>query len=195
MKIRKAATPEARNALKEVQMRVMSIATVHRALYTTSTVGRVQADELLSNIVARTIEAAAPTATAVRIATSYDTMTLYPDQAVPLSLLVSEAVTNAMKYVGRPAPPDEPWIRVALRRLGPDLAAIEVENSRGEPLLARELARGTGLGANLIRAFAVQMRGTLSPIADEGEAYLVRVEFPIIGFEDTPVESELPLAD
>src|SRR5690606_24216699 len=102
---------------KEVQMRVMSIATVHRALYTTSTVGRVQADELLRGLVDKTIEAGLQPSGAIRIDTAYDPISLYPDQAVPLSLLASEAVTNALKYVGRHRG-EVPWITVRLAHEG-----------------------------------------------------------------------------
>lgn len=193
MKIRKAATPEARTALKEVQMRVMSIATVHRALYTTSTIGRVQADELLPQIVSKTIEAGVQPGAEVRITTTFEPVSLYPDQAVPMSLLASEATTNALKYVGRP-PGGSPWIRVSLTRGSGDAAVLEVENSRGTPMLDPASVRGTGLGANLIRAFALQMRGILDEQPPGSPTHLVRVVFPIVGFDDSP-GADLPLVD
>lgn len=190
LKIRKAATPEARAALKEVQMRVMSIATAHRALYTTSTVGQVQADELLRNVVDKTIEAGLLPAGAVSVETSYDTVALYPDQAVPLSLLVSEALTNALKYVGRPEDGNRPWIRVCLRRDADEAAMIEIENSTGQAMLAATEIRGSGLGANLIRAFAQQLHGT-PEVADSEGRYLVRVRFPIREFDEAHEESAI----
>jgi two-component sensor histidine kinase len=197
MNIRKASSPEARSALKDVQMRVMSIATVHRALYTTSTVGQVQADELLASIVAKTIEAGYQPAGAVRISTTYDPISLYPDQAVPLSLLAAEAVTNALKYIGRPAGA-HPWIVVRLTHGEADDGMLVIENSRGTPLLPPEMARGTGLGANLIAAFARQMRGTLTLETADPARYLVRVAFPIVEFEAAevdPVIAPLDIAD
>ena len=189
MKIRKSTSPEARTVLKEVQMRVMSIATVHQALYTTSTVGRVQADELLENIVAKTIEVGLQPTGAIRIETSYEPMSLYPDQAVPLSLLASEAVTNALKYVGRPAD-GVPWISVRLMHPTHQEAALEIENSCGDPMIPAEQARGTGLGASLIKAFTQQMRGAVTITNDPGH-YLVRVTFPIVEFDDQPVETSI----
>ena len=190
MKVRKTTTPEARAVLKEVQMRVMSIATVHQALYTTSTIGRVQADELLRGLVEKTIEAGLQPTGAIRIDTAYDPISLYPDQAVPLSLLASEAVTNALKYVGRPAS-GAPWITVRLVREDHDRAVLEVANSRGRPLLPPEQARGTGLGSNLIQAFAQQMRGVMEGPFERDGQYLVRVTFPIVEFDDAPVEGAL----
>lgn len=191
MKIRKATSPEARAALKEVQMRVMSIATVHRALYTTSTVGKVQADELLSEIIAKTVEGVALPASTVRIETGYVPVSLYPDQAVPLSLLASEAMTNALKYVGKPADGSQPWIRVALGRGEAEAAELVVENSVGTPLNAPDGNRGTGLGANLIQAFARQMRGTIDPETELPDRYRIRLQFPIVGFEQAPQEAAL----
>jgi two-component sensor histidine kinase len=194
MKVRKAKTPDAKAALKEVQMRVMSIATVHRALYTTSTIGRVQADELLRSIVDKTIEAGLHPTGAIRIDTSYDPVSLYPDQAVPLSLLTSEALTNALKYIGRSKDGAAPWIRVQLRRNPDETAVIEVENSIGDAILPETEVRGTGLGANLIQAFAQQMRGSLQ--VEEGAGrYLVRVKFPINAFDDAEVNSAIAEED
>ncbi|MCR8723864.1 sensor histidine kinase [Frigidibacter sp. ROC022] len=189
MKIRKATAPEARTALKEVQMRVMSIATVHRALYSTSTVGHVQADELLKEIVDKTIEAVLLPTGGIRIETSYEPTQLYPDQAVPLSLLAAEAITNAVKYVGRPADGTAPWITLRLLHEGTERARLEVANSRGAALAPVEQTRGTGLGASLIQAFAGQMHGSAEVTEDDPARYAVRVSFPIVGFDADPVEA------
>lgn len=191
MKIRKAGTPEARNALKEVQMRVYSISTVHQALYSTSTVALVEAHELLANIVSKTIEATVPATGAIRVETSFEPISLYPDQAVPLSLLTSEAVTNALKYLGRPKD-GNPWLKVELRRLSETLAEVTVSNSIGAPLGVPGRVRATGLGLNLMRAFALQMRGTVKIDDQSPDQFVVRAEFHVSGFDTAPLEGSLP---
>ena len=162
MKIRKAATPEARNALKEVQLRVMSIATVHQALYTTSTVGQVQADELLDSIVSKTIEAGALPSGVVKISTDYAPVSLYPDQAVPLSLMDVRGGDQRAEICRPAGRRRTPSIRVRLTRDSSDSGVIEVENTIGTPLMQPEQMRGTGMGSNLIRAFALQIRGKVA---------------------------------
>ncbi|SLN14307.1 putative sensor histidine kinase pdtaS [Aquimixticola soesokkakensis] len=184
MKIRKARSPEAKVALREVQTRVMSIATVHRALYETSTEGRVRADELLKTIVDKSIEATLPKGVDVDFSFKYDQVVLYPDQAVPLSLLAAEAVTNALKYFGSEAD-ENPCLEVHLEKVDEGNATFSVHNSKGIPVTPVELARGTGLGAALISGFASQMRGS-SEVFDEEDEYRVHITFPIFDFDSGP---------
>ena len=190
MKIRRATTPEARNALKEVQMRVSSISTVHLALYNTSSDALVEANELLETIVSKTIEANMQGAGGFRVETSWDKVSLYPDQAVPLSLLASEAVSNALKYVGKPVS-GFPWLKVELKRLEGGAAELVVSNSKGAPLQGAEPVRGTGLGLNLMRAFALQMRGSVTIEQDRPDAFVVRAELHSVPFSAAPIEGGL----
>ncbi len=193
MKVRKAKTPEARFALKEVQGRVMSIATVHRSLYETSTEGRVRADELMRGTIGKLISASVAHEAHLKSVEDYDPIVLYPDQAVPLSLLASEATTNALKYIGRPAdgPPD---IEVRLTSCEPGTARLVVANSKGISLLPPEQVSGTGLGTNLIKAFAQQLGGKLA--VEDGETrYSVVVDFPIAAFDEAQTDATLAEED
>lgn len=188
MKIRKARSPEARTALKEVQERVMSIAMVHRSLYETSTEGRVRADELLRGIIGTLLSAGLPKDVRVTSKQHYDPIILYPDQAVPLSLMASESITNALKYIGRPDGA-LPHISVTLEKLAPEQARLTIQNSMGTPIIPPDQANGTGLGRGLIGAFARQIGGTLE-VQDDGEVYEIIVEFPIAHFDEKQTDSD-----
>jgi two-component sensor histidine kinase len=188
MKMRKARSPEARIALKEVQGRVMSISMVHRSLYETSTEGRVRADELLNSIIGTLLSAGLPNDIRLKSEQKYDPIILYPDQAVPLSLLASECITNSLKYIGRPAG-GPPCVTVKLAKLTPELACLTIENSKGTPIIPLEQAQGTGLGRGLIGAFARQVGGTLE-VHDEDDLYRIVVEFPIANFDETHTDND-----
>ena len=112
-------------------------------------------------------------------------ITLYPDQAVPLALLTTEAFTNALKYIGRPAQGD-PWVRIALSQPEPGLAIFSVENTLGTEIFGEEerdaQAASTGLGSQLIQAFVVQLEGELLTAEVEGEFYRLAVSFPVQAF-------------
>ncbi|WP_417255859.1 sensor histidine kinase [Celeribacter halophilus] len=187
MKVRKARTPEARFALKEVQGRVMSIATVHRSLYETTTEGRVRADELLGSTIGKLIRAGVGHETGLKSAETYEPVVLYPDQAVPLSLLAAEASTNALKYVGRPTG-GAPYVHVSLTQIAPAMARLAIENSKGVALVPSEQVSGTGLGSNLIKAFAQQLGGKLT-VEEDDLHYSVIVDFPIADFDDAEMDS------
>ena len=179
MKIRKSSNAEGRAVLREVQERVMSLATVHRNLYETTLQGRVRADELLRANIDRIARAAADGDTVV-FRQSYAPVVLYPDQAVPLSLIAAEVVNNALKYVGRPTQGGKAWIAVELTALDDgERARFRVENSLGAPVVP-DRAEGSGLGAQLIAAFATQLGGTLE-VDSGGGSYSVTITFPLLG--------------
>jgi len=109
-----------------------------------------------------------------QITVGVDDVALYPDQAVPLSLLVTETVTNALKYVGRPSNA-APWIELTLREETDGSVELQVANSTG-PYVNEEAQVSTGLGQQLMAAFAMQLDAEMS-IEDENDAYIVKVTF------------------
>ncbi len=177
MTIRKTTSPDTRSVLTDVQNRVMSLATVHQNLYETSTQGaRVRADELLHTIVSRITKAGSPPDGDIEVNLEFKPTVLYPDQAVPLTLVATEAVTNAFKHVGRPEQ-GKPWMRVRLTDDGEAASCLEVANSTGTRLTVAEDHPGDKLGGQLISAFAHQLNGTVETEEADG-AYRIRLRFP-----------------
>jgi two-component sensor histidine kinase len=179
MKLRKVHSPAVRAALQDVQMRVMSIASVHRSLYEGDQQGKVQADVLLRSVVDMTVEAGVAKGAPLRVDLDYAPIALYPDQAVPLSLLAGEAVTNALKYNASSDGEARAWIKVRLERIDATTARFTAENSCGT--VDVEGHEGGGLGTSLIEAFAMQMRGRAVMEKLDG-AFRLSVEFPIAEF-------------
>ena len=98
------------------------------------------------------------------------------DQAVPLSLIVTEAVTNAIKYAypaGRRG-----TIQVRLRRDG-DMVELEMrDDGIGIPAGRAETDSGTrdGIGIQLINGFARQLGAMLEVEQGAGTRYVVRMK-------------------
>ncbi|MEO8529663.1 MAG: histidine kinase dimerization/phosphoacceptor domain -containing protein, partial [Deltaproteobacteria bacterium] len=193
MKLRRATSVDAKNVLREVQMRVMSIAAVHRSLYTTAEEGRVRADELLKTVVDTTLEAGFGQSRDVRIERHFEPVVLFPDQAVPLSLFASEAVTNALKYLGMRA---NGSLELSIKLIAePDnRATFVVCNSIGRPLLPPDQVKGSGLGRSLLDAFVQQLHGT-PDIGEHGETYIASINFEVLPFDETPKDASLPVPD
>ena len=184
MKIRESSNTDARVALRDVQSRVMSLATVHRNLYETSLQGRVQADELVKAIVDRVVAAGSLPDSRIEIRQTADPIILYPDQAVPLSLAVSEATNNALKYIGKPADGSGPWLEVTLRELENGEAVLRIANSLGERVSEEAASvESGGLGSQLIAAFVGQLEGTME-VTEGGETYVLEITFPIAEFSE-----------
>ena len=188
MQMRQIDSPEARHVLRRVQDRVLGLATIHRNLYQTDA-GTIRADVVLREIVDQLALMGAPPEGEARVEAEFEPLELYPDQAVPLSLFVTEATTNAVKYVGRPADGARPWIAVSLERDEDGSARVSIANSRGAPLRAPASGEdGTGLGNQLIRAFAMQLDA--APVVEEEPgAFRISLRFTPSGFQDDAEET------
>ncbi|WP_313350953.1 histidine kinase dimerization/phosphoacceptor domain -containing protein [Paracoccus sp. (in: a-proteobacteria)] len=174
MQIRVIDHDDAKRVLRSVQDRVASLATIYRNLYQAEHLDSVQADRLIRDIINQMTNASVGPGAGLRIDTRLEPLELMPDQAVPLSLLATEAFTNALKYSGVSDPDVEPWVRVSLRMDGPRHAVLEVENSIG----GSSPAEGTGLGSQLIEAFATQLEGEAELETGDGR-FLLRLRFRV----------------
>ena len=178
LQMRKAKMPETKVLLKGLQDRVMSLATIHRGLYQTSGLADVHVGELFTDIVRQITTMSSGGQTRFVIATDVDDIRMVPDQAVPLSLLMTEAVTNAIKHsAGSEAAPGQ--ITLRLKRTGGSEAVMEVINSYTQSAAHPQdpqapEAMNSGLGTQLIGAFARQLGGQLEQTHADGR-YILRV--------------------
>ncbi|MBT0959103.1 sensor histidine kinase [Alphaproteobacteria bacterium KMM 3653] len=175
MKIRAAQHDETKSVLMRLQDRVLSLASIHRDLYQSKHGGMANVGALVSDIIENSVEIAAVSDDSIRVETDVDPVLLYPDQAVPLALLVAEGMTNAMKYIGDTGT-SKPFIRASLKKEG-DECSLRLENSVG----LRPDAESTGLGKKLINAFAVQLGGEIH-LEDDGTIFTLRLRFKIEEF-------------
>lgn len=190
MQARNARSPEAIQILEGLQRRVRGLAMLHRTLYTSPDMTTIDAADLVRTVVADVVQMAQNPDQ--KIETRLENVLLYPDQALPLSMLMAEALTNALKYAG--SPDDTPaHIAIALWVEGDTEGAeegdvvIEVTNSKGENALfdrdAQPAESMRGLGSKLIMAFVRQLEGTHT-IEDTEDQYRLTLRFNPRGFED-----------
>ncbi|MEP2921769.1 sensor histidine kinase [Sulfitobacter sp.] len=173
MQIRQAPTEANRRVLLRLQDRILGLATVHKSLYQDNEMTRVDAGILLREIVARSLDVGMEPNAGIDVVQEYEAVIIGPDDAAPLTLLVSEAVTNALKYVPKDRP-GEAEICVYLSHTEPERALLRVSNTAG----GIALEDGTGLGSRLIQAFARQLNGSLE-IKEEGGMYVLELSFPV----------------
>ena len=186
MILRGSRSEETRIVVSRLQDRVMALASVHRSIYQAQSMDRVEAADIVREIVNQGVNIGLPRGSDVDVTIDMEPVTLYPDQAMPLSLMVSEAITNALKYVGG----DTPSISVVLKQnAGTETgeqktASITVSNTVGASVDDLE---GTGLGSQLVNAFARQLEGE-PEITQEDGIYTLHVSFNISDFQ--PDEDE-----
>jgi two-component sensor histidine kinase len=178
IQIRSARSGEAKELLKNLQERIMSLATVHRGLYQTSGLADVRARELIPDIVRQIMSMSSGPEKPFETQNDIDDLRLVPDQAVPLSLMLAEALTNAIKHSGATrANPGKVVVR--LKRSGGSDAVLEVINSsRDDPTKEASTAAETGIGSQLITAFVQQLGGRQESGSADGD-YFLRVIFAV----------------
>ncbi|SES98295.1 sensor histidine kinase [Paracoccus homiensis] len=167
---------DAKQVLRSVQDRVAALATIYRNLYQAEHLDAVEAGRLIEDIINQMARAALGGSAPIRIDTRLSQMTLLPDQAVPLSLLATEAFTNALKYAGKGPDDAAPWIRITLKETEPGQGLLEIVNSVGSRVDASQ--EGTGLGSQLIDAFSIQLEGEVE-LGVQDNMFHMRLPFRI----------------
>ncbi|MBY6006503.1 sensor histidine kinase [Salipiger bermudensis] len=194
MQIRQAGEAETKFVLQRLQDRIRSLATIHRNLYQTEDLGHVDAGALLIDLVGQMTDMTEVAGEPVKVTTDLEHIEAVPDQAVPLSLLTAEALTNAMKYASPPEGLTQAELSVRFRYQGGGKAMLEISNSvapdgPSEPEMRVEPA---GLGSRLIQAFTTQLGGSLTQ-EREGGRYRVYVTFALKDFEaDEDLPTKVP---
>ena len=177
MQARRLSSREARDVLRRVQDRVMGLAAVHRSLYMSPDLGRIDAGAVVGDL-ARQIALTARTggAGAIGLDLEAEAISLPPDEAVTLSLTVSEAMTNAVEQQAAAGPEGASRpILLRLRREEGRRARLVIENACTP---GRADATADGLGLQLVRAFARQLDGELEMAEREG-TFRFELAFPL----------------
>lgn len=142
----------AKQLLSDAQARVMAIARAHERLYKTADFTHLDLGVYLSEVGTDLYDGAIhfDLAEGIRIST---------DRAIPLALLITELVTNSMKYAypdGRGGP-----IRVRVARAPDDWLEISVADEGVGFPEGFDPDASRGLGMRLVKAFAQRLNATL----------------------------------
>jgi len=163
--------PEAKRALAETQVRIQAIAGVHRHLYTSDDVRTVQVGDYLNSLVGElenSIQAEGRTAS---IRLNVESFPLPTEKVASMGVIVTELVTNALKYAyaGR----DQGEIRIHMHRDGA-LVRLIVEDD-GVGWSGAGTPKGTGLGSRIVKAMAMGLNASVA--YGEGPGTRVTVTF------------------
>lgn len=164
---RELKVPEARTALREAQHRLLVLASVYETLLQPGAdVREVNVCTLVERLIAALAESSAG-GHLVTVESECRDLHLSVDQAVPLGLIVNEAVTNALKHA---FPGRSGRVRVELAREGSNCSLSVSDDGRGLDGPPRE----GSLGVRLMRNLSRQLRGELTIGSDRGTTVLVR---------------------
>jgi PAS domain S-box-containing protein len=140
--------PEISGALGEAIARVDAVGNAHLALQGSADLRTIEIDQMVSDLCAR-VGSLNP-AIAVRCEAASDQL-VDSEQAIPLGLITSELLTNALRHAYPPGCRGE--VLVTVRRMADGLALVVADGGRG----LAAAASAPGLGSTVIRMLARQI--------------------------------------
>jgi two-component sensor histidine kinase len=151
-----AAKPAMRVQLQDAVSRISAIARAHQRLYRTRQIRSLDLGEYLADVCHDLDDATAHCDIKVTMA---DGIQIATERAIPISLLVTELITNAAKHAYDKGAACPIWI--TLGRNGDDGILIKVrDKGRGLPD-SFDYKKSKGLGMKIVSAFLTQLQATL----------------------------------
>ena len=173
---------DSKKALSEAQLRISTISRLQRRLHSPN-IQSIDIGAFLQDLVDDCLDAAGA-AEAQKVTLSTQSFSLAHDKAIPLGLIVSEVLMNAVEH-GAKAGPDKPIeIKMQVSPLSQDDGAAHVvisvrDHGEGVPEgFAVEKSRSLGLG--IARQFAAQLGGQLTITNAPGGGALSTLAFDAI---------------
>ena len=163
--------PEAKRALAETQVRIQAIAGVHRHLYTSDDVRSVQVADYLQSLVGELENSLQDDGRTASISVEVEPFLLQTEKVASMGVIVTELVTNALKYAYVDCTPGQVRVRMALEGTQ---VVLQVEDD-GVGWTGTGIAQGTGLGGRIVKAMAHGLGATVSH--SEGPGTCVTVTF------------------
>ena len=154
LQISSARSDEVKAELAETQARISAIAGMHRSLYTSDDVSKVELDRYLNRLTAELYNSLHSAEKPIRLLLDADPITLTADKAVSVGMVVTELVTNAFKYAYLQGQGGD--IRVQLKRISDEEAMLRVEDD-GVGIEPDSAPKGTGLGSRIVKSMAATL--------------------------------------
>ncbi len=166
--------PEARAEFQAARDRVRALATLHRHLYADGELHMINMRSFLAELCGQLFQALGETeGERIKLLIEAPELRISSDEAVPLALIVTEIVTNSVKYAfpnGRTG-----RICVQLIQAGPMLDLAISDDGVGIDPADRASREREGIGLRLVRGFSRQLGATLEVAHGDGTRYGLRL--------------------
>lgn len=143
---------EVREALEETQSRITAIAGMHRSLYSADDVRSVDMQPYLSTLVNDIAMTVGTRHSPSLVTVDADPINLPADKGVSAGMIVTELVTNALKYAYREG--EEGEIRVCFKQIDEASARLSVEDDGIGLSASKPGPKSTGLGTKIVKTMS-----------------------------------------
>jgi len=164
---------EVAQALKEIQFRVAAVSQLYSQLHQSSSFSVVDTYEYFEQLLQSMTEFSPLTLT-----THIEHITIPVKIATSLGIIITELVTNALKYAYPKGMNGELWVEIAQDTEG--LTVTVQDKGRGLPE-NYVIKNSSGLGLNLVNALAQQMKGSFTISSKDGTTCIIRIPKDVLG--------------
>jgi two-component sensor histidine kinase len=160
LQTRQADSQELRDVLQESEARIRSMGLLHEKLYQSESVSRIEMHGYLRTLTGELCRVNTPQGTRREIKLNVHGVFMGLDTALPCGLMITELVTNALKYAfpGRP----EGTIYVSMGSTGEGHYQLVVWDDGVGMKADFDIANATSLGMRLVKMLTDQLNGTLT---------------------------------
>lgn len=170
-------------AIRDSQHRVQSIALIHQKLYQSSSITKINMADYIQELV-NYLQDSFGLGQKVQFELQVEPLDLDVTQAVPLGLILNEAISNAVKYAFPKNQQGQVWIHLQAQEEEQYLLCIR-DNGVGLPA-DFDLEQSYSLGMSLMKGLSKQLLGTLHLYNENGLE--VQIQFQKV-LEDQEEES------
>ncbi|WIY51740.1 histidine kinase dimerization/phosphoacceptor domain -containing protein [Devosia sp. YIM 151766] len=141
---------EAKRALSETQVRIQAIAGVHRHLYTSDDTRWVQIGDYLNSLIGELESSIQDSTSNPGIHLQVEGFPMATEKVASLGVIITELVTNALKYAYADRESGE--VRIVVAREGDEVRVVVEDDGIGWQ--GTGTPQGTGLGSRIVKAMA-----------------------------------------
>ncbi|MRH98946.1 sensor histidine kinase [Kriegella sp. EG-1] len=165
--------PKMKSLIKSSQNRVISMAMVHEMLYMRDDLSKIEYKSYVKELSEYLIRSLKGTENNVKLNLNIDDVKLGIDTAIPLGLLINEAITNALKYGIKDDTAGE--INIELKKESLENFVLNIGDD-GVGMPEEITYKNTkSLGLKLINNLTRQLRGTITrDLTKKGTNYIIR---------------------
>ncbi len=167
----KTGNTEAQYAFADLKGKIQALSSLYEKLHQSSDATEIDLQQYVEELLNSLFSTFADYP--IDLHTDLKSISIDPDTAIPIGLIINEIATNAIKHGFLPA--EESWFRVSMDTANQgSLLVLTVENS-GNPL-PRDLAIGSSktLGMRLIQTLVEQLQGSLELTREPYPGYTIR---------------------
>lgn len=156
---------DAIEAIRNSQNRVQAISIIHQKLYNKISVANIVMADYVGDLVRHLCACYDCNHRRIKLKEVVDPLSLDISQAVPMGLILNEAITNAIKYAFEA---DGGEIIIEARLLGTDMVKLTIaDNGKGLPLNFN-LTETSSLGMEMMKALSKQLDGSFEVSSNSG---------------------------